>query len=181
MKPRSPYDDFLPAWDFRERHRRRVAASRERTWAALQSLDLSRSWLVRALYRLRGMPRSALTLARLERLCFVRLAEVPGEELLLGVAGRFWTRDGGLVELDPAGFRNFARPGYARAVWGFELSDGGAGRTLLTTETRVHCTDATARRRFRRYWWLVRPASGLLRRAALAEIARRAETPAANP
>ena len=173
---RSALDDFLPAWDFRERHRRHVAASRERTWAALQGLDLSRSWLVRALYRLRGMPPSALTFPGLERLCFVRLAEVPAEELLFGVVGRFWTRDGGLVPLDREGFRGFERPGYARAVWGFELREGGSGRTLLATETRIRCTDPTTRRRFRRYWLLIRPPSGLIRRAALAEIARVAES-----
>jgi len=44
------------------------------------------------------------------------------------------------------------------------------GRTRLLTETRVHCVDAGARRRFTPYWWLIRPVSGLIRRRLLARI-----------
>jgi hypothetical protein len=53
------------------------------------------------------------------------------------------------------------------------------GRTVLTTETRVLCTDPGARRRFRRYWALIRPASGAIRVAGLRAIRRRAERQAA--
>jgi hypothetical protein len=45
----------------------------------------------------------------------------------------------------------------------------------LTTETRVACTDAASARRFARYWWLIRPASGTIRRSWLAAIKRRSE------
>ncbi len=51
--------------------------------------------------------------------------------------------------------------------WRFE--DG-----TLSTETRVQLTDARSRRSFRRYWLVVRPFSGLVRRAWLRAIARRA-------
>jgi hypothetical protein len=51
--------------------------------------------------------------------------------------------------------------------WRFE--DG-----TLTTETRVQLTDANARRAFRRYWLVIRPFSGLIRRAWLRAIAQRA-------
>ena len=37
---------------------------------------------------------------------------------------------------------------------------------LLTTETRMLATDEASRRRFARYWRLIRPASGLIRRLA---------------
>jgi len=39
----------------------------------------------------------------------------------------------------------------------------------------VACTDASSARRFARYWWLIRPASGAIRRRWLAAIKRRAE------
>jgi hypothetical protein len=57
--------------------------------------------------------------------------------------------------------------------------EGVAGRTVLTTETRVLCTDEGARRRFRRYWALIRPGSGAIRVAWLRAIRRRAERQAA--
>jgi hypothetical protein len=39
----------------------------------------------------------------------------------------------------------------------------------------VACTDPTSARRFARYWRLIRPASGAIRRSWLAAIERRAE------
>jgi hypothetical protein len=42
--------------------------------------------------------------------------------------------------------------------------------TLLSTETRVHATDAATRRAFRRYWLLVRAGSGLIRRDILSAV-----------
>ena len=43
------------------------------------------------------------------------------------------------------------------------------------TETRVQLTDEAARRAFRRYWFVVRLFSGLVRRSWLAAAKRRAE------
>jgi hypothetical protein len=42
----------------------------------------------------------------------------------------------------------------------------------------VACTDPASARRFARYWWLIRPASGAIRRSWLAAIKRRTERPA---
>ena len=44
----------------------------------------------------------------------------------------------------------------------------------LTTETRVLLTDERSRRAFRRYWLVIRPFSGLIRRNWLTAIVRRA-------
>jgi hypothetical protein len=43
----------------------------------------------------------------------------------------------------------------------------------LTTETRVLLTDDGSRRAFRRYWLVIRPFSGVIRRRWLAAIVRR--------
>jgi hypothetical protein len=65
--------------------------------------------------------------------------------------------------------REFDVPGYARMALAFAYD----GREL-STETRVLCTDAASRRRFRAYWLVVRSFSGLTRREWLRAIARRA-------
>jgi len=52
--------------------------------------------------------------------------------------------------------------------------DFRAGGGELATETRVWLTDARARRRFRAYWLVVRPFSGLVRRSWLRAAKRRA-------
>jgi hypothetical protein len=46
----------------------------------------------------------------------------------------------------------------------------------LATETRVWAADPSSRRRFRRYWLVIRPCSGLIRRVWLRAIKRRAES-----
>ncbi len=68
----------------------------------------------------------------------------------------------------PARVRRHA-PGRAKMAVNFWASAGE-----LTTETRARLTDQPSRRAFSRYWLLIRPFSGLIRRQWLAAIARRA-------
>ena len=83
--------------------------------------------------------RSATTLGqRLRDTGFVMLAEVPNEEIVMGIAGRFWRPDGGgCLDLTAGDFVEFARPGYAKAAWNFGLRADVSGETVLSTETRT--------------------------------------------
>jgi hypothetical protein len=171
-------DRYLPSWDARERHTRRVAAPGGDVYDAVRKLDLSRSRWVRILFRLRGLPESALTLNGLLRLGFVELGQRPGRELLLGLVGRFWTLTGEIREVSPEEFRSFDRPGFAKAAWNFTVSPDGGRAATLATETRVRCLDPASRRKFGLYWTVVRPFSGWIRREALRAVAEAAEPPA---
>jgi hypothetical protein len=51
----------------------------------------------------------------------------------------------------------------------------------LVTATRVHATDDAARRRFARYWRLIRLGGAAIRRDMRAAIARRAKAYAGGP
>lgn len=171
-------DGLLPEFDAVERHRVEVRAGARRTYAAVRGADLGRSALVRLLFATRGI-RGALrpgriTLDALRGAGFVLLGEDPGSEIVLGIVGRFWTPRGGLAEVRAEDFTSFDRPGYAKAAWNFHLEPRVAV-TLLSTETRVAATDDAARRRFRAYWALVRPFSGLTRSRALGVMKREAE------
>ena len=74
------------------------------------------------------------TAGGLAQLGFSILAEKPNEELLIGLAGRFWTLSGGLCATDADSFRTFAKPRSARAAWNFSLAPGpGGGTTILST------------------------------------------------
>jgi hypothetical protein len=181
--PRPLMDELMPRFDEHERHARVIPAAAADVWAALRRADLLGSPVVRALLFLRGLGgrrREALTLDRLLERGFVLLDERPGRELALGLVGRFWTPSGGRLSLDAAGFRAFDRPGYAKAVWDFRLEDVDGG-TRLSTETRILCLDPGSRRRFRLYWRLVGPFSGLTRIALLRAVARAATRPGAGP
>jgi hypothetical protein len=167
-------DRALPRFDFSARHAITVAAPPAHVVAVVDRLDFREARLTRLLMRLRGMPvPDALGLDGLAQLGFVRLPGGAGNELVLGLIGRFWKLSGDLQRVTAAQFLAFDRPGYAKAAWGFVAEPQGGG-TRLTTETRVLCLCADSRRRFARYWRLIRPASGLIRRDILRALAAQA-------
>jgi hypothetical protein len=105
------------------------------------------------------------------------LAEVPNEELLMGIAGRFWRPDGGrCLDLTFGDFVEFARPGYAKVAWNFSLRADSSEETVLSTETRTKCFGSAARWKFRIYWFLIYPFSGLIRNAILNRVKSDAES-----
>lgn len=168
-------DDALPRWDVRQLHATRVRSTPERVYEAVRRLDLARSRRSRVLFAARGLRSGGrITLSDLLARGFVLLAEDPPRELVLGLIARPWTPLGGVRRLDADGFRRFDQPGYARIGWSFLIEPDGVGSRLVT-ETRVRCTDARSRRRFRTYWRLVGPFSGVIRREALAIIKADAE------
>jgi hypothetical protein len=185
-------DEFLPAYDVVEHHETRVSAPAATVYAALRHADLAGSPVVRLMLALRLLPvliaaplrtlresrhrtRKTVTLSDFEARGFSVLAEDPPHELLIGLSGAFWTATGGLRPVDGKSFRGPQPAGTARAAWNFRVIDEDATHCRLTTETRVQCADARSRRRFRWYWLMVRPGSGLIRRLMLRSIRRHAE------
>jgi len=172
-------DEWLPQYQVSASYSILVRASCEKTYAALQQTSFSDLAIVRRLMRLRGyrVGRDEIpgTGARGIRGSFIELASVPQQEVVLGIAGRFWRPDGGIVRgLTPAEFAGFHREGYARAVWNFSLAPAN-GDTQLTTETRVQTFGRSATLKFRAYWFVVGPFSGFIRGAMLREVKRLAE------
>jgi hypothetical protein len=172
-------DELLPHWHFRERHRHATPASpaalltaaEQVTWAEVPVLRNLMG--VRSAGRLRR-PAGSPILTDMAEIGFTVL-ERTGDEVVIGALGRPWKGGGGpaprLIEQpDPARFFvDYAEPGWAKMLANFRAADGE-----LTTETRVLLTDEPARRAFRRYWMIIRPFSGLIRRRWLAAIAARA-------
>jgi len=168
-------DEFLSEYDFVEKHDISIRADAETIYRAANDVDFCDSFIIRWLFRLRGLSGSGVTLRSLQKSRFEMLGEIPNRELLLGLAGRFWTPGGDLKKIDAESFKSFNLPGYAKAVWNFSLASE-AGGNRLTTETRVKCLDETSRTSFGWYWMLIRPFSGLIRMEMLRAIKHRAET-----
>ena len=167
-------DDFMPSYDFNETHDIRIRATAENVFRALTEVDLCESVIVRWLFRLRGLPTEKMTLRELRRLRFETLGENKNREILLGLAGKFWTLTGNLQKISSSNFREFDEKGFAKAVWDFSL-DEAQGETRLTTETRIKCTDALSRKSFGFYWTFIQPFSGLIRKEMLKLIKQKAE------
>lgn len=182
-------DEVMPEFDVNLVQHVVVNAGPEETYRALVRADLMDNAVTRLLVRARDLPnalgrrgtgqrerpRFTLRDAAGEEAGWVLLRDEPGVEFLVGLAGRFWQRDYGIVRLRPEEFATFDRPGSARTVAGFSLHPYGAHRTLLTYENRTATTDEAARRRFAVYWLLLRPFVRQLMRAALVAAKREAE------
>lgn len=151
-------------------------------WKAILAADLAASPVSKLVLALRGygartFQASGGTLPeRLERFGFTRLREIPGHELVFGLAGRFWRPSGDLRRLaDGAAFDAFAEEGCVKAAWNLRIDETDGNSCDLSTETRIVYSGVAARRKFRLYWALVGPFSGLLRRTLLSSVKRGAE------
>jgi len=170
-------DDLLPEYEFSERHAVTIDAPAARIDEAVRSVSMSDLPVARTLWWLRRLGRpygdSAKPFVGGE-LPGVVLDDVRGEGIVLGLTGQLWRILGG--ERDPArpttaeAFLAYDRPDTCKAIVDFRV---GAG--TLSTETRVHVADQASRRKFRRYWLVIRPFSGLIRIQLLRAARRRAE------
>jgi hypothetical protein len=170
----SRIDEFLPSHDFSAGYEIRIKAPTSVGYQCLLRSDFNDVWMVRLLMTIRRgkrLPRARVPTdlrQRLQGTGFVTLADAPGEELAIGVAGRFWRPDGGRrMELTADDFARFSSPGYAKVGWNFRLRADSPDGTVLSTETRIKCFGRAALWKFRFYWGLVGPFSGLIRKAIL--------------
>jgi len=187
-------DTYAPTADASELHQIEINADAESVYKKLWCADLGGSPIIKTLMGLRTLPglllhptsinlkqpdywRRTITMQHLLDSGFGRLAENPGRELVLGIAGRFWRPTGNVSPFAKDNFSGPVRPGLARAVWNFQVQQTKPGRTMLSTETRVICGDAGSRAKFRIYWLVVRPFSGLIRRLMLNSVKRECEKP----
>lgn len=170
-------DEFVPVYDFYERHQIAVPAPGQSVREAVQAWQPADSLLWRALLVFRGLGRPDGSLRQwAEGQGFLCLGETQ-DEVVYGQIGRFWLLNERAAMRSPRTveeFRAFNDPTCAIAVMNLWTEDLAAGRTLLSTETRVRPLGAGARRRFRLYWLVIRPFSGLLRRSMLHGIKAKA-------
>ncbi|WP_052408753.1 hypothetical protein [Paraburkholderia acidipaludis] len=111
----------------------------------------------------------------LAEISIVRQALLSRDEdaVSLGLVGRFWRPDFGLVAIaDAEAFLSGSRPDVAKLVLRFEAQPCGPDRYRLRTETFVYCPTWRTRMAMTPYWLAIRAASGWIRRRALARVER---------
>ncbi|MGH9602997.1 MAG: hypothetical protein ACRD24_11485 [Terriglobales bacterium] len=176
-------EELMPRPDVAARYETKVRASIERTRQAMRSADFSPLPITRVLMSLRklgwGRQKAEQAASQEERLRAAGFISIPTgseNEVLLGVAGRFWRPDSGTERgLTASEIVAFERDGYAKAMWNFTVERAEEGVTRLATETRVVTYGSSARRKFRAYWLVVGPFSGLIRKEMLRLVKRNAE------
>lgn len=145
--------------EFVTRHSVAAAGDAAALDRALREVTFGDVPLVRALLFARGLglpPREQTVVEAIGRRGTV-IEDVPGQGMDVSLAGQFWRLRGSGPEEA------------ATARVSFRAQDG-----VLSTETRVQVPPAS-RKRFVRYWHVVRPFSGFIRMQVLQAAKRRAE------
>lgn len=173
-------DEVMPDYDVTEFHELWVPADPAAAYDAVVAVSASEVRLFGPLMRLRTFGRSGRVfdstkplLGEMKRIGFLELGVRPGEEVVVGAIGRFWSPLGNRPR-PTTDFAGFDEPGYSKAAMNFTVAPAGEG-SRITTETRIVGTDAAATRKFRFYWLVIRLGSGAIRRSWLKAIRRRLE------
>jgi hypothetical protein len=181
-------DDVMPSPDVTIAAHEIVAADLATTFAAASGLDFLsvRTPLLDAAMWVRGLPERITGGAPAvpPRLVLGEEPGLPGwcvlgrrtdTELAFGAVGRFWTPHIEWRDTPPAEFADFHEPGWGKIAADFSVRPYGPAHTLLSYECRTETTDAASRRRFARYWQVVRPFVGHIMRATVRTIRDHAE------
>ena len=170
-------EKYLPVYDVCKSVSILIDANASAVYASLCKPDLQWPPIITFLMKLRGMtPLKSFNLQRLNKSMFILLEAVPEKEIILGLAGKFWTATGHLKKLEPCEFATTVYKGYAKATWSFELTNVSEKQTMLKTETRVFCDTRLAKFKFRLYWFLIQPFSTMIRKEILKTIKRQSTT-----
>jgi hypothetical protein len=186
VTPQTLLDQFAPVFQFHEVHAVRIAASRERVYAAIKAVTSDEILFFRTLTWIRRLGRATpegilnapgqqpiLDVAT--RTSFFLLTDEPGREIVLGTAVAAPSGWRPKANPTPEDFKTVHAPGFVLAALNFRIAATDPATCVVTTETRVYATDAAGRRMFAPYWRVIYPGSALIRRMWLRAIKARAE------
>ena len=168
-------DELLPVYDVSDEVATVVHAKTPRVWRAVMDADMialgRRAPLVGVLGAVRVLPELVSNLLHGERpagapksLHLREMAELPraqggwtllgereGEQIALGLVGKFWRPVIEYADVPAEDFTAFNEPGYAKTIYQLSVRRIEEG-TLLSGLMRTATTDEHARDWFRRYW-----------------------------
>lgn len=191
-------EEFLPVYDVSDAVATVADADRDTVWEALLNVDLLKvgqeAPVVGMLGALRILPEIVGHLLHGERPAkppesmrlrdlpsipmneggWILLGERPGEEIALGLVGKFWRPVIEWARITSADeFREFDEPGFAKTVYDLSVRELETKKVLLSGLMRTASTDEHARRWFRRYWTFGVGSGAHILVAALLDSARR--------
>jgi hypothetical protein len=185
---RTVLDDSLPEYQFFEKHSARIHARPEQVMQAIRQSTFGDMKSLAMLLKIRAAAlRTEATEAfsKDKRIldAFAASGYVSGgsqrEIVMCGGANVRAKRSLAFGSLQE--FADYREQGVVKMGYGFSVEDAGGGWSTISTETRVLATDDATRRGMGRYWRLIVPGSGLLRRQWLEGIKKRAESMSTSP
>jgi hypothetical protein len=184
--PTTRLDEWMPVWQFDERHTIHVDASPEKAFAAIHGVPAGEIFLFQTLTAIRrfgrpgpesimNAPENQPLLDVATRTSFIQLTDEAPREVVVGTAiaaARSLRRDG---RLPAEVFKETLPSGAVLATMNFLVTPDPRGGSEVSTETRVYANTTSMTRQFAVYWRLIHPGSDIIRRMWLRAIKRRAE------
>lgn len=173
MANKTLIDKYLPRYSFKEYHEIIINSPIENVYNAAKNFDLSKSKLIKTLFKLRGLPTERLNLQGfITDIGFTSIEENFPTENLIG----FWAR----TKIEPIAnyddFINNTISPRVKVVWNFHLKRLSSTQTKLSTETRVLCVSPITRITFGLYWLIIKPFSGATRKKMLQIVKQDSES-----
>jgi hypothetical protein len=174
--PTSLLDEVLPEYDISATYSIHVRAEPQCIYAVLQK-GLPQGMLTRILMAIRRFPGRIQNTTPPSSDAFYRLKEATNRELVLGIIGQFWKPGVRLIPIHSLeDFLAFHRDGFCKAALNLTIEEKAPRQSILKTETRVMAY-GKAKAPMKRYWRVIGPFSGLIRKEVLRKIKRQAENP----
>lgn len=166
-------DKYLPRYSFKEYHETVINGSMENVYKTAKNFDLSKSNLIKWLFKIRGLPTDRMNLQGfISDIGFTNIEENIPIENLIG----FWARYKIAPITNPDDFINNNYPARVKVVWNFYLEELSSNQIKLSTETRVLCISPFTKLTFGLYWMIIKPFSGVIRKKMLQIIKQDSET-----
>jgi hypothetical protein len=184
--PSSKLDEWMPTWQFDERHSIRVEATPEKIFDAIHEVRADEIFLFRTLIAIRrcgepgpesimNAPETKPLLDVATQTTFVYLADEAPREIVVGTVIRTPSDLEKPAKLTPEIFRKTLPSGFVLATMNYIVRPDSNGGSTVSTETRVYGNNTGSVRRFAVYWRIIHPGSDIIRRSWLSAIKRRAE------
>ena len=146
-------DKYLTDYTYSEYHKRIINSSAKNCFLIAKNLDMNKSFITKALMKLRGLPINDLRLQGfIKNICFTFLQEDLYKEFVIDAS----------------------QPG-VKIMWNFYFTQIDINKTIVSTETRILCLTKRSKFIFSIYWFFVKPFSGIIRMEMLRLIKKQAE------
>ena len=183
MQSITKLDEVIPEYQFFEKHSTRIRARPEQVmlavrqstfgdWQAFVALMKVRGWVLRRPFHEATDLHEKRVLDAFSESGYLSSGS-DHEIALFGVWNAKANRRPNVHTLQD--YADYQESGAVKMAYNFIVEDAGGGWSTISTETRVLVLDDATRRGMARYWRLIVPGSGLIRREWLDAIKRRAE------
>ncbi len=170
-------DKYLPEYSFCEYHEIVINRSIVEVYETARNFDLSKSNLIKWLFKIRGLPTKRMHLQDfVSDIGFTIIEENVPVENLIG----FWARYKIEPITTPDDFINNTISARIKAIWNFYIEELDSNKVRLSTETRVLCITPISKITFELYWMIIKPFSGVIRNKMLQIIKHDSETNTEN-